>query len=193
MGVALLERQEGNMQCKHIVLGVLGGALALSTSPLQASQATEAGWRIGLVADPSLQRVAQGVRDSSESYVRFNPILMQRIPQELAIFALLHEQAHIVLGHRLDSEGPMTPDSASSPRPTKVAANEKERMQLENDADCAVARRVAARSPALLNAIVQRIRDMAETDDDPEEALVLKERAANLLACQVAPPAAKRG
>jgi hypothetical protein len=182
------------MQVRSFIAAV--AALTVASAPARAVT-QEAPWRIQIVVDLSIEHVAEGVRDVEKPFVRYNPILMQRVPPDLALFAILHEQAHIVLGHASnaldrDSLG-VVPDS-SSPGALRVnrTVDKKTKRALELAADCAVAKRVATRSKALLETLIQRFSEMPD-EDAGDGYPSPRERAETLKSCGNAPPAAMVG
>jgi hypothetical protein len=181
------------MQVRPFIAAI--AALTVASAPARAIT-QEASWRIQIVVDLSIQHVAEGVRDVEKPFVRYNPILMQRVPPDLALFAILHEQAHIVLGHAsnaLDRDSLAIPDS-SSPDAQKVSrtVDRKTKRSLELAADCAVAKRVATQSKALLETLIQRFSEMPDEDADDGYPSP-KERAEMLKSCGNAPPPALVG
>jgi hypothetical protein len=169
-------------------------ALTIASMPARA-MTQEASWRIQIVVDLSIQHVAEGVRDVEKPFVRYNPILMQRVPPDLALFAILHEQAHIVLGHAataLERDTLIVPDS-SAPGAFPVSRTRKvDKRAIELAADCAVAKRIATRSRSLLDTLIQRFSEMPDEDADDGYPSP-KQRAETLKSCGNAPPAARVG
>lgn len=178
----------------RIRLAAFAAAYALAL-PAIAHATQDASWRIAIIADPSLRRVAEGVRDSARPYIRINPILMQSVPSELALFAILHEQAHIVLGHKPEAHsavGLHLGDTVVVESAEVLAARQRERHDLELAADCAVAKRIAGRSPDLLEVLNRRFQEMIEADTD-DDSPTLRERAKVIKVCGVPVPKARGG
>jgi hypothetical protein len=169
-------------------------ALTIAWVPAGA-MTQEASWRIQIVVDLSIAHVAESVRDVDKPFVRYNPILMQRVPPDLALFAILHEQAHIVLGHApnaLERDTLIVPDS-SSPGAFSVSRTKKlDKRSIELAADCAVAKRIATRSKALLDTLIQRFSEMPDEDADDGYPSP-KQRAETLKSCGNAPPVGRVG
>ena len=179
------------MQVRSFIAAI--AALTVAAAPANA-MTQEASWRIQIVVDLSIEHVAEGVRDVEKPFVRYNPILMQRVSPDLALFAILHEQAHIVLGHAsnaLDRDTLVVPDSTASALQVN-GTKRLDKRSLELAADCAVARRVATRSKALLESLIQRFSEMPD-DDTGDGYPSPKERAETLKRCGNAPPAALVG
>lgn len=176
------------MQVRSFIAAI--AALTVFAMPARAAT-QEASWRIQIVVDLSIEHVAEGVRDVEKPFVRYNPILMQRVPPDLALFAILHEQAHIVLGHAsnaLDRDTLTVPDSSSSgAQRVNGTVDRKTKRALELAADCAVAKRIATRSKALLDTLIQRFSEMPDGDSGdgyPSPS----ERAETLKSCGNGPP-----
>jgi hypothetical protein len=181
------------MQVRTFVAAI--AALTIAAMPAGA-MTQEASWRIQIVVDLSIQHVAEGVRDVEKPFVRYNPILMQRVPPDLALFAILHEQAHIVLGHAsnaLEPDSTVASDTSSAgTQRVNQAVDKKTKRALELAADCAVAKRVATRSKALLDTLIQRFSEMPDEDADDGYPSP-RERAETLKSCGNAPPAGRAG
>ncbi|MFI5309874.1 MAG: hypothetical protein ACHQQ3_01465 [Gemmatimonadales bacterium] len=122
-------------------------ALALVARPGIAQQKVPF---IDMVADVALDVIAVAESDSAHPVIRYNPVLLQRVGPELATFVLVHESAHIRLGHRHEA-GPEGDDSSE---PSDSTATQEKLRAMELAADCLTAHMIAAKSPSLLARII---------------------------------------
>lgn len=151
-------------------------ALAVCVGVASAEEQT----RVSLVEDLGLPSAARALIDSGGPAVHYNPLFLERLPSRLALFAMLHEEAHVLLGHPLQPADSAAATSDIAEREPAVLRRQ------ELAADCGAASRLAARAPDVLASIVAYFTEMG--DYRPSEAFPTgKERAQILAQCARSP------
>jgi len=131
--------------------------------------------RVDVVEDLNLPSAARALLDSGGPAVHYNPLLIARLPSWLALFAMLHEEAHVHLGHPLQRADGVV--DAGAPVADPVV-----RRGQEFAADCAAASRLEEQAPGVLAFIIAYFRGLG--DERPSEALPAgTERARSLAGC----------